>query len=249
MHARLYYTVRSSRACICGAVPGSVHGHFHIDVLYPQEERCRKEVDWCAFRCSPFPPGHVRTKYLSQALEVLTCFSARILSLVSQVMAQCDNISYIDYWNINVASAIMSSLANVALLFVFVYVLNSMLHKQFGNMSSGSKTVLLITIGVAYAVILADVIMFAYVALADNSLESNWDFALLVSNGLDLAYDIVWMIVVIISAAMSLSNVSALRSRRLPGGVSPWQLLCTGTFANIPRTSSAGLQPSTLPYS
>ncbi|KAI4640086.1 hypothetical protein J4E93_008886 [Alternaria ventricosa] len=143
---------------------------------------------------------------------------SRILSLVSQVMSECDNINYIDYWNINVASAIMNSLANAALLFVFVYVLNSMLHKQFGNMSSGSKTVLLITIGVAFAVILADVVMYSYVALADNSLESNWDFAVLVSNGLDLAYDIVWMIVVIISAAMSLSNVSALRSRRLPGG-------------------------------
>lgn len=180
---------------------------------------------------------------------MLTCSSTRILGLVSQVMSQCDNIDYIDYWNINVASAIMSGLANAALLFVFVYVLNSMLHKQFGNMSSGSKTVLLITIGVAFAVILADVSMFAYVALADNSLESNWDFALLVSNGLDLAYDIVWMIVVIISAAMSLSNVSALRSRRLPGGVSPWQLLSTGTFANSPRTSSAGLPPSMLPYS
>jgi len=164
-------------------------------------------------------------------------------------MSECDNLNYYDYWNINVASSFIGSLANAALLCVFVYVLNSMLHKQFGNMSSGSKTVLLITIGVAFAVILADVSMFAYVALADNSLDSNWDFALLVSNGLDLACDIVWLIVVIISAAMSLSNVSALRSRRLPGGVSPWQLLPAGTFANSPRTSSAGLPPSTLPYS
>jgi hypothetical protein len=42
-----------------------------------------------------------------------------------------------------------------------------------------------------------------------------------------------WLISVVTSAAFSLSNISALRSRRLPGGVSRQQMLSTETFANM----------------
>jgi hypothetical protein len=133
-------------------------------------------------------------------------------------MSECDSINYVDYLNVVAASRIMSSLADWMLLFVFVYVLNSMLLKQLGI--SGSKTVLLIVIGVMFAVTVADISLDSYVLLTNDFLGGGLALAAVVSQGLSLTLEILWMVSVIISAAVSLSNISALRSRSLPGGVS-----------------------------
>jgi uncharacterized membrane protein len=106
------------------------------------------------------------------------------------------------------------------LLVIFVYILNSMLLKQLETTSSGSKTVSWIIIGVMAAVMIADLALSSYVSI--SSKYWNFDFALtmITARAFSLTVDILWLISVIISAAFSLSNVSALRSRRLPGGVS-----------------------------
>jgi hypothetical protein len=147
-------------------------------------------------------------------------------------MYECDNIYYVDYLNVIVASRIMSSLADWALLFVFVYVLNSMLLKQLGISSSGSKTVLLIVIGVMFAVTVADMSLDSYVTLTDDFLGGELALAAFASQGLSLTLEVLWMISVIISAAVSLSNISTLRSRSLPGGVSSRRARLIETFPN-----------------
>ncbi|KAI4947317.1 hypothetical protein J4E91_006669 [Alternaria rosae] len=57
-----------------------------------------------------------------------------------------------------------------------------------------------------------------HVTVSDSYLGTEVALEATISQGLELACDILWMISVIIAAAVSLSNISALRSRRLPGG-------------------------------
>ncbi|CAN9421432.1 unnamed protein product [Alternaria sp. RS040] len=143
---------------------------------------------------------------------------SRLLVLIGELMYQCSDLSVDDYLNLSVASNVMSRLANWMLLVIFVYILNSMLLKQLETTSSGSKTVSWIIIGVMAAVMIADLALSSYVSI--SSKYWNFDFALtmVTAQALSLTVDILWLISVIVSAAFSLSNVSALRSRRLPGG-------------------------------
>jgi hypothetical protein len=138
-------------------------------------------------------------------------------------MYECSDLSANDYVNLSLASTVMSRLANWALLAVFVYILNAMLLKQLQISSSGSKTVSWIVIGVMAAIMIADQALSGYVSsMSSKDWDYRFDFALtiLTAQAFSLTADVLWLISVIISATFTLSNISALRSRRLPGGVS-----------------------------
>jgi hypothetical protein len=147
-------------------------------------------------------------------------------------MYECNDLGVDDYLNISIASSVMSRLANWALIVAFAYILNSMLLKQLQITSSGSKTVFRIIIGVMAVAMIADLALSSYVTTSNKYYDFDYGLLILTSYGLSLTVYILWLISVIISAAFSLSNISALRSRRLPGGVSPRQTLSTDTFAN-----------------
>ncbi|KAG9186074.1 hypothetical protein G6011_02630 [Alternaria panax] len=141
-----------------------------------------------------------------------------LLFLIGIVVYECSNMSSNDYMNISIASNVIARVADWLLLVVFAYILNSMLLKQLEISSSGSKTVFQIVVGVMATVIIADLALSNYV----NTSSRKWDFdfvlTLLAARAFSLTANTLWLISVTISAAFSLSNISALRSRRLPGG-------------------------------
>jgi hypothetical protein len=147
-------------------------------------------------------------------------------------MDECSELSYMDYWNVIIASNVMFSMADWALLIIIVYILNFMLFKQLESSFSGTKTVLRIIVGVMFAVIVADMVLVNYLFSRNGYLDNDLVFLTLASQGLSLTRDVLWLLSIIISAAISLSNISAMRSRRLPGGVRLMKILFVGTFAN-----------------
>jgi uncharacterized integral membrane protein len=147
-------------------------------------------------------------------------------------MYECSELSYIDYWNVIIASNVMSSLADWALLIVIVYILNSMLFKQLESSSSWTKTVLRIIVGVMFAVIVADMVLFNYIFSRSDYPDYDLVFLSHALDGLSLTLDVLWLISIVVSAAISLSKISAMRPRRLPGGVSLMKTHSVGIFAN-----------------
>ncbi|KAL1794222.1 hypothetical protein ACET3X_007643 [Alternaria dauci] len=143
---------------------------------------------------------------------------SRLLYLIGGLMYECSDLSNNDYINLSIAANAMIHLANWALLVTFVYVLNSMLLRQLKNSSSGPKIVSWILIGVMAAVMVADLAFSSYISTSSKYWDFDFALTILIARAFSLTADILWMISVIISAAFSLSSISALRSRRLPGG-------------------------------
>ena len=127
------------------------------------------------------------------------------------------------YTGLNITSSILYYLSIWGLLFVVVYKLNNMIRKQLGAVGMIYKTVPLALLGIMAALFIAELALASYVSVGMNNdyyYYDNLASIAIVTYRLRLAIMVVYLVMVLISAVLAGMTISALRTRRLPGGVS-----------------------------
>jgi hypothetical protein len=153
---------------------------------------------------------------------MLTAPSQHILDLITTVMMECDTMDYSKYYNMLIASNIFYFLGTWGLFFVVVYQLNTMLRAQLGGLNAVFKVVPLVIVVVMFAITAGYLGLSSYNIWTETdagySGGGSWLYGPQVK--LQLAKSVLYLLGLIISGALSMMTIFAMRSRGLPGGVS-----------------------------
>lgn len=155
--------------------------------------------------------------YITAVLLFILSFS---LQLILAVLVECGTFNIDVGAGMNIVIEISWSLGAWLLFFIVVYVLNTLLRQELGGATAIYKVICLAISGVMLALTCADVGISSY---------NNWTMS---SAGYDanaaaieypfvhllLAEYVLFLVGVLVSGALSLMTIFALRSRRLPGG-------------------------------
>ncbi|KAJ4375161.1 hypothetical protein N0V83_002245 [Neocucurbitaria cava] len=143
------------------------------------------------------------------------------LDLISLVLQECDATTNNDtYFSIYIATNVFWYLAFWLLLFIVVYVLNTMLRQHLGGATRVFNIVYLAIVGVMFALTAVQIGISSYNlwTQTDAGYDSNSEMIVRPAEELRIAYNVLYLLSVLASGALALMTVFALRSRRHAAG-------------------------------
>jgi hypothetical protein len=169
------------------------------------------------------PFWHTPTVYI-----VLTRPSAFGLGLIAGTLRECDQISYDDYYKVNIALSVLNGIGFWLLLVVIVWTLNSMLREHLGHRLKASKAVCLaivVLMGLFSFVVTVLRCYLQWLATTDG-LYSGRPVFITEYQYISLVFWVLYLASVLISGVFALLAVRAMRSKQVFGGVSSLVLIC-----------------------
>lgn len=157
--------------------------------------------------------------------------STYALSVISQVLQECDTITIYDYYNWQIPIVIFSFLSYWLLLFVVVYTLNAMLREHLGQFTAVFKIACLAIVGIMGALTcgLIGVVSYNRWTNTEAGLDRDATFFVDAEVNLRIAYWVLYLLSVLAAGALALLTIFQLRSRRDRGGVGSVILLVSVT--------------------
>ncbi|OAL52110.1 hypothetical protein IQ07DRAFT_403499 [Pyrenochaeta sp. DS3sAY3a] len=154
------------------------------------------------------------------ALSVFLFILGYGLELIAAVLQECGTADSSTYFGIYIATNIFYYLAYWLLLFVVVYTLNTMLREHLGGMTSVYKVIYIAILGFMFALTVAQIGISSYNlwTQTNGGYDANAEPIIQPAEGLRIAYIVFYLVSVLVSGALSLQAIFAMRSRRLPGG-------------------------------
>lgn len=139
------------------------------------------------------------------------------------MLQECGTADSSTYFGIYIATNIFYYLAYWLLLCVVVYILNTMLREHLGGMTRVYKVIYIAILGFMFALTVAQIGLSSYNLWTQTNAgyDANAEPVIYPAEGLRIAYIVLYLVSVLVSGALSLQAIFAMRSRRLPGGVSP----------------------------
>lgn len=163
--------------------------------------------------------------------SLLTPFRSFSLQLILAVLVECGAFNLDAAAGIGIVIDISWSLGSWLLFFIVVYVLNTLLRQELGGAIAIYKVICLAITGVMLALACADAGISSYNdwTMSSAGYEANAEAIEYPWLHLLLAEYVLLLVGVLVSGALSLMTIFALRSRRLPGGVSALHTLFSST--------------------
>ncbi|KAF1848429.1 uncharacterized protein K460DRAFT_275791 [Cucurbitaria berberidis CBS 394.84] len=142
------------------------------------------------------------------------------LELIAAILQECDTINTDRYYSLLIATNVFWYLAYWLLLFVVVYVLNTMLRERLSGVTAVYKVIYIAILGVMFAITCGQIGLTCYNlwTQTEAGYDANADLIVHPAEQLRVAYSVLYLISVIASGALSLMTIATLRSRRHPVG-------------------------------
>lgn len=166
---------------------------------------------------------------------LITTSSAYALELIGAVLRECDTMNISSYYSLLIATNIFWYLGYWLLLFVVVYVLNTMLREHLGGMTRIYKVIYLVILVFMFALTCGQMGLSSYNlwTQTEDGYDADAEVLIYPAERLRIAYTVFYLLSVLASGAFSLIAIFAMRSRRLPGGVSVPPFLLHNKFLTV----------------
>jgi hypothetical protein len=157
---------------------------------------------------------------LKTSSSILTASSSYILDLANSVLIECQTTGYSTYYSISIASSIFYGLGAWGLFFVVVYQLNTMLRENLGGRTGVFRIAPLVIVGVMFAMTVGYLGLSSYNLWTEtNAGYNNGSWLYLPQEKLQLARQVLYLLGLMASGALSMMTIFSMRSRSLSGGV------------------------------
>ncbi|CAO2654286.1 Nn.00g110190.m01.CDS01 [Neocucurbitaria sp. VM-36] len=138
------------------------------------------------------------------------------LDLISSVLVECGTVNLNSYYSLLIASNVFWYVGYWLLLFVIVYVLNTMLRERLGGVTVVFKVIYLAILGLMFALTCGQIGLSCYNlwTQTDAGYDAGAQLLTYSAERVRIAYSVLYFLSVLASGALSLVTVFSLRSRR-----------------------------------